>query len=115
FYITNDHNYSFVGVRGFSRPGDYNTRLLLLVDGTRINDNIYDEALVEEAFLLDAALIERVEIVRGPGAAVYGNNAFFGVINVITRRGRNLEGGEIALDGGSHESGGGRATYGRRL
>ena len=115
FYITNDHNYSFVGVRGFSRPGDYNTRLLLLIDGMRVNDNIYDEALVEQAFLLDAALIERVEIVRGPGAAVYGNNAFFGVINVITRRGHNLEGGEIALDSGSHASGGGRATYGRRL
>ena len=115
FYITNDHNYSYVGVRGFSRPGDYNTRLLLLVDGLRVNGNIYDEAFVEQAFLLDAALIERVEIVRGPGAAVYGNNAFFGVINVITRRGRNLEGGEIALESGSHESGGGRATYGRHL
>jgi outer membrane receptor for ferrienterochelin and colicin len=115
FYITNDHNYSYIGVHGFSRPGDYSTRVLLMVDGLRVNDNIYDEALVGQEFALDAALIERVEVVRGPGAAVYGNNAFFAVINVITRRGRNLEGGEIALEGGSHETGGARATYGRRL
>jgi outer membrane receptor for ferrienterochelin and colicin len=115
FYITDDHNYSYVGVRGFSRPGDYSTRVLLLVDGLRVNDNIYDEALVGREFQLDAALIERVEVVRGPGAAVYGNNAFFAVINVITRRGQNIEGGEFALEGGSHTSGGTRMTYGRRF
>jgi len=115
FYISNDHNYSYVGVRGFSRPGDYSTRVLLLVDGLRVNDNIYDEALVGQEFLLDAALIERVEVVRGPGAAVYGNNAFFAVINVITRRGGNVDGGEVALEGGSHETAGARLTYGRRF
>src|SRR4029079_5770672 len=33
FYVTNDRNYSFVGVRGFSRPGDWNSRILMLVNG----------------------------------------------------------------------------------
>jgi outer membrane receptor for ferrienterochelin and colicin len=33
FYISNDRNYSYIGVRGFSRPGDYNSRVLMLVDG----------------------------------------------------------------------------------
>ena len=37
-YVSYDHNYSYVGVRGFSRPGDYNTRVLLLLDGYRLND-----------------------------------------------------------------------------
>ncbi|MBI4838699.1 MAG: TonB-dependent receptor plug domain-containing protein [Nitrospirae bacterium] len=42
FYITTDRNYTFIGVRGFGRPSDYNTRILLLVDGHRLNDNIFD-------------------------------------------------------------------------
>src|SRR4051794_11917002 len=42
YYVSNDRNYSYLGVRGFSRPGDYNSRLLLLVDGHRMNDNVYD-------------------------------------------------------------------------
>jgi outer membrane receptor for ferrienterochelin and colicins len=41
FYVTNDRNYSYVGVRGFGRPGDYNTRILFLLNGVRLNDNIY--------------------------------------------------------------------------
>jgi outer membrane cobalamin receptor len=115
FYISNDHGYSYVGVRGFARPGDFSSRVLVLVDGARINDNVYDAALVGQELEIDLALVDRVEIVRGPGAALYGNNAIFAVINVITRRGQSLEGGEIALEGGTHEMGGARATYGRRL
>ena len=42
--VTSDRNYTYLGVRGFGRPGDYNTRVLLLVDGHRLNDNIYDNA-----------------------------------------------------------------------
>ena len=38
FYTTYDRNYAYVGMRGFARPGDYNTRFLLLVDGHRLND-----------------------------------------------------------------------------
>ena len=45
FYITNDRNYSYLGVRGFSRPGDYNARILLLIDGHRLNDNVFGSAL----------------------------------------------------------------------
>ena len=85
FFITNDRNYSYVGVRGFGRPGDYNTRILLLVDGHRMNDAIFDSALVGTEFPLDIDLVERIEIVRGPGASLYGTNAFFAVVNVITR------------------------------
>ena len=46
FYITNDRNYAYVGVRGFGRPSDYNNRVLLLVNGHRYNDNVYDQALI---------------------------------------------------------------------
>ena len=44
FYVSNDRNYSYVGVRGFSRPGDWNSRVLLLLNGLRTNENLYDLA-----------------------------------------------------------------------
>ncbi|HLD24039.1 MAG TPA: TonB-dependent receptor plug domain-containing protein, partial [Sulfuricurvum sp.] len=82
-YTTNDRNYEYVGVRGFNRPGDYNSRILLMVDGTRINDADYDTASIGQEFFLDIDLIKRIEIIRGPGSSIYGSNAFFGVINII--------------------------------
>ena len=87
FYVTYDRNYSYLGVRGFSRPGDYNARVLLQMDGHRLNDNVFGSALLGTEFPLDVDLIERIEIIRGPSSALYGTSAFFAVINVITKRG----------------------------
>ena len=70
------------------RPGDYNSRVLFLINGHRINDNIYDSALIGTEFPLDLDLVERIEIVRGPGSSLYGSNAVFAVVNVITRKPR---------------------------
>lgn len=111
-YVTNDRNYQYLGARGFGRPGDYNSRLLMLVDGYRINDNVYDGALIDTGFLVDVDLIERVEFVPGPGSAVYGNNAFFGVVNVITRSAKDVRGLELSAETGSAGARKGRATYG---
>ena len=85
------------------RPGDDNPRILLLVNGHRLNDRIYDTAAVGTEFPLDLALIDHIEVVRGPGSSLYGTNAIFGVINVITRDpGREtaleMEGGTGSLD-----------------
>lgn len=115
FYLTYDHNYSYVGVRGFGIPGDYNTRVLLLLDGVRTNDNIYDAAYVAQEFILDLALVDRVEVSRGPGASIYGNSAFFAVVNVVTRTGRSVTGAEVAAAAGGYGIYEGRATYGREL
>ena len=86
FDVTYDRSYTTLGVRGFNRLGDFGGRTLLLIDGHRMNDPIFDTAAGGNDFLLDVDLIERVEFIRGPGSAIYGNNAFFGVINVITRK-----------------------------
>jgi len=115
FFVTNDRNYSYVGVRGFGRSGDYNSRLLVLVDGHRINESSYDSTLVGEDFIIDLDLVERVEIIRGPSSSLYGNSAFFGVINVITRHGTGLRGMELAGSDGGFESYKGRISYGTRL
>ena len=85
FYVTDDRSWAYVGLRGFQRTGDYNTRILLLLDGRRTNDNIYDQALVQEDWLVDLSDVERIEIIRGPSSSLYGSNAFSGVINVVTR------------------------------
>jgi outer membrane receptor for ferrienterochelin and colicins len=118
FFITNDRNYQYLGVRGFNRPGDYNTRILLMVDGHRLNDGIYDQAPVGYDFPVDIDLIDRVEVIRGPSSSIYGTNAFFAVVNVITRNGRELsdkaKGLEISGDGGSFSSYKGRLTYGKQ-
>lgn len=113
-YIFSDRLYDFIGTRGFGRPGDYNSRVLLLIDGIRMNESVFGQGSVGTEFPLDVGLIERVEFVAGPGSAVYGNNAMLGVINVITRNGRALGGGELAASAGSEHTSSGRASFGRR-
>jgi outer membrane receptor for ferrienterochelin and colicins len=112
FYITYDRDYSFVGVRGFGRLGDWNSRVLVLVDGHRINDNILGEGFVGSEFLVDVDLIERVEIIRGPSSSLYGAQAFLAVINVITRKAPQAKGVELSFAPASFGTYQGRATYG---
>jgi iron complex outermembrane receptor protein len=114
-YVTYDRNYSNIGIRGFARPGDFNTRVLLLVNGHRMNDNLYDSALIGPEATLDLELVERIEIIRGPSSSIYGNSAFFGVINVITRSGAQLDGVEAGVEGGSFSTYRGRLAYGKQL
>lgn len=111
-YVTSDRNYSYLGARGFLRPGDYNTRFLLLVDGNRTNDVVFDQASIGSEFVLDIDLIERVEFVPGPGSSIYGANAFFGVINIITKRGRDLSGPQVSMATGDHGARMARASVG---
>src|SRR3989304_4542398 len=95
-YTTYDDQYVYLGTRGFGLPGDYNTRLLMTIDGNRQNDPLYDSAAFGRGFPLDVDLIERIEFIPGPGGAVYGQNAMFGVVNIVTRPGRNVGGVEAA-------------------
>ena len=115
FWVSNDRNYQYLGVRGFSRPGDYNSRVLLLIDGHRLNNSIYDQAPIGTDFPLDVDLIDRVEVIRGPSSSLYGTSAFFGVLNVITRQGKDLRTVEVSGSAGSQESYGGRVSYGTKL
>jgi len=112
FYITSDRNYSYVGVRGFARLGDWNSRVLLLVDGHRTNDHIFGQAMIGSEFLVDVDLIERVEIIRGPSSSLYGAGAFFAVINVITRKPQQLKGWELSFEPASFDTYKERASYG---
>lgn len=112
-YVTDDRNYSYLGARGFARPGDYNTRVLLMIDGHRVNDTVFDQAPIGNDFPLDVDLIERVEFVPGPGSALFGSSAFFGVVNVLTRNGQGLAGLRVAAEAARYRGAKTRASYGR--
>ncbi len=114
-YVSDDGNYSYLGARGFLRPGDYNTRVLVLIDGHRMNDNIYDAAYLGHENTIDVDMIERVEVVRGPSSSIYGSSAFFGVVNLVTRQAALVDGAEIASEAGSFGTYKGRFSYGKRF
>ena len=84
-YLSNDDTYISTGVRGFSRPGDYGNRILVLLDGHATNDNWIGSSYVGFDARVDIDDVERIEVVRGAGSVIYGNGAFFGVINLVTR------------------------------
>lgn len=110
-HVSYDRNYAFLGTRGINL-GDFNSRVLVLVDGHQINNNLTDGALIGTAFPLDVDLIERVEIIRGPGSVLYGNNAFFGVINVITKKVGQIGPAEVSGEYGTFDTYKGRVTLG---
>jgi outer membrane receptor for ferrienterochelin and colicins len=114
-YVTTDDEYSYLGVRGFNRPGDYGGRVLLLLDGHRLNEPIYDSALLSHDFILDVDLIDKVEVAHGTGSALYGDNAFFAIVNVISKRGKDFHWGEAAGYGGSFDTYQGRLSVGHQF
>ena len=111
-YVSYDRCYSYLGLRGFNRPGDFNSRLLVMVDGHRMNDNVYEGAYIGREFVLDVDLIERVEVVRGPSSSLYGSSAFFAVVNVITKRAAAVKTLEVSAEAGSFDARKGRVTLG---
>jgi iron complex outermembrane receptor protein len=111
--VVYDRAYSFLGVRGFYAPGDYNTRVLMLIDGNRVNDNLYDQAYIGSDAPIDIDMVERIEFIPGQGSPVYGANAFFGVINVVTRK-LPENGSSAAIGVGSYGEREARATISRR-
>jgi outer membrane receptor protein involved in Fe transport len=111
-----DRQYTYLGTRGFGLPGDLTARLLITIDGNRINDPVYDAGVVGRELPLDMDLVERIEFIPGPGGAVYGQNAMFGVVNVITRSGADVGGTELALAAQQPQRlREGRASWGQRL
>lgn len=114
FYVTYDRDYSFVGVRGFGEMEDWNSRVLLLVDGHRMNNNVIGQAMLGTEFPVDVDLIDRVEIIRGPSSSLYGADAFFAVINVITRKAPQLKGVELSFAPASFGTYQGRVSLGAR-
>ena len=76
-----------------------NNKILLLVDGVPWYDGVYTHAWIDDAIPLFH--VKQIEIVKGPGSAVYGTNAFSGVINIVTKSAESINGAEVRLSTGS--------------
>ncbi len=103
------YGYSSVTFRGIAQT-HYNDKSLLLING---HHPLYD--VVVGSYYLEQIpinVIKRIEIIRGPGSVLYGTNAFAGVINVITKDGRDLDGGRASLKYGSFDTVNGTLAYG---
>ena len=101
FYVTYDHNYKYIGVRGLGNPGDLSSRMLCLVDGIRVNEGSIGGISMGQDFSVDLDLVERIEVIRGPASSIYGTNAMLGIINVVTREGYKMNGIEVSTGASS--------------
>ncbi|MCP4349884.1 MAG: TonB-dependent receptor [Desulfobacterales bacterium] len=79
-------------------------KILFLVDGHRINEHMYGGWSMFTADSLLAENIKRVEVIRGPGSALYGTYAFIGVINVITKTADEIGGQQVSVSYGSFDT-----------
>lgn len=107
----NAHGWA-VGARGFGHV--YANKLLVLLDGRTIYTPLFAGVFWEET---DTVLedIDRIEVIRGPGATLWGANAVNGVINIITKRAQETQGLLMSGGGGAEERGFGTVRYGGKL
>lgn len=107
-----DGNKWAVSARGFN--GRRANKLLVLIDGrsayTRSFSGVYWEN--QDVMMED---IDRIEVIRGPGATLWGANAVNGVINIITKNSSETQGGLVNAGGGNKEQGFGSFRYGAKL
>jgi outer membrane receptor protein involved in Fe transport len=102
FYVTNDRTYTSVGVRGFDVPGDYDSELLVMVNGHNMTDHIFNfMAFFGNDFPIEMNLIKQIEIIRGPSSALYGSNAMFATINIVTKSADEAGPLSVTADAGS--------------
>jgi len=107
-----DANKWAVGARGFG--GRYSDKLLVLVDGRSVYTQLFS-GVYWESLDLPIEDIERIEIIRGPGAAVWGANAVNGVINIITKTARDTRGPLVSAETGTSDRAVGTLRYGGAL
>jgi len=101
-----------ISSRGFN--GRYNNKMLVILDGRTLYSTEFSGVYWEAQDTLMAD-IERIEIIRGPSAAIWGANAVNGVINIITKHSSDTLGGYALLGTGDHQDGFAGFRYGSRL
>ncbi len=107
-----DSNKWAISSRGFN--GWYADKLLVLIDGRSVYTPLFSGVNwdIQDTLLDD---IERIEVIRGPGATLWGANAVNGVINIITKEAQETQGGLLKAGGGNLEQGFGGFRYGGKI
>jgi len=100
-----DYNYSMRGIRNTQ-----NSQVLMLLNGTRITTPFSGTLMSGTELPIEA--IQRVEVIRGPGSALYGADAFAGVINIITKKAKDINGTALGVRAGDHGTQSGWGQYG---
>lgn len=105
-----------IDMRGFGQ-NPFTNRVLLLIDGIPYNDwnqGGFPQHPGVDFFVLQN--VKRLEVVKGPGSSLYGENAFWGVINIVTLSGEDLQGGRLdAYGGGVRDTADGGLLYGHKF
>jgi outer membrane cobalamin receptor len=87
-----------IGSRGVMMPSDRGNHFLLLVNGHYVNEPLYGTAHFGRGMGVPFEMIDHLEVVIGPGSVLYGSSAMFGVINVITKRAKDLAGTHVVAE-----------------
>jgi iron complex outermembrane receptor protein len=107
-----DSNKWAVTIRGFNSR--YANKLLVQIDGRTIYTPLFSGVIWESQDVL-LEDVERIEVIRGPGASVWGANAVNGVINIITKRAGDTQGAYGEVGGGTYEQGFVSGRYGGQV
>jgi len=87
-----------VGARGVLLTGDRGSHFLLLVDGQTMNDPLRGGTTFGPGAGIPIELVDHIEIVVGPGSVLYGSNAMFGIVNVVTKRAKDYSGPRVIVE-----------------
>ena len=107
-----DENKWAIASRGFN--GRFDNKLLVLIDGRSVYTPLFSGVYwnVQDVMLED---VDRIEVIRGPGATLWGANAVDGVINIITKPARSTQSALVTAAGGTEERGAANVRYGGKL
>ncbi|WP_340121683.1 TonB-dependent receptor [Methylobacter svalbardensis] len=100
-----DYNYTIRGIRNTQ-----NSQVLMLLNGTRITTPVFGTLMSGTELPIEA--IQQVEVIRGPGSALYGADAFAGVINIITKKAKDINGTALGARAGDHSTQSGWGQHG---
>src|ERR1700746_1128465 len=107
-----DENKWAIGSRGFN--GRFDNKLLVLIDGRSVYTPLFSGVYwnVQDVVVED---VDRIEVIRGPGATLWGANAVNGVINIITKPAASTQSAIVEAGGGTQERGAGGVRYGDKI
>lgn len=100
--LVTDHNEVNVAMRGIY--GSSQQKILVMLDGHRLNSRAYSMANPDYSIRIDLDRVRQIEVLRGPGSSLYGNIALTAVINIVTESGGAIDGLVVTAAGGGFAS-----------